>query len=209
MDPFPTIPEVVVDRPADAPQADAPQADAPQADAPQALPDDAAMIAVMRRYRSAKAEQERRRRRADEYLRQVKEQIEADLAAGDEHLEKLRSSMLAFVTHHNAGRKFSVPGLGTATTTTRTRVRIADEERFLAALPEDQREALFDRKLSGPRARAAAKTAFEEDGEQLPGVEASRVTSLSVRLSDDRPTTGPPETPLEHGGDDARRRRPL
>ncbi len=75
MDPFPTIPEVVVDRPADAPQADAPQADAPQADAPQALPDDAAMIAVMRRYRSAKAEQERRRRRADEYLRQVKEQI--------------------------------------------------------------------------------------------------------------------------------------
>ncbi len=148
------------------------------------LPDDAAMIAAMRRYRSAKAEQERRRRRADEYLRQVKEQIDADLAAGDEHLEKLRFSMLAFVTEHNAGKKFSVPGLGTATTTTRTSVKIADQEAFLAALPPEEREKLFERKLSASRAKAAAKAAFEEDGEQLPGVEAARLTSLSVRLSD-------------------------
>jgi len=83
----------------------------------------------------------------------------------------------------NGGRKFAVPVLGTATATTRTRVEITDEERFLASIPDEDREALFDRKLNASRAKAAAKAAFEEDGEELPGVEAGRVTSLSVRLS--------------------------
>lgn len=148
----------------------------------QELVDEGAMISALRRYRAAKAEQDRRKERANEYLRQIRSEIEADLAAGDEHLERLRSSMLTFITAHNGGRKFSVPGLGTATTTTRTTVEITDEERMVAAVPEDQRDGLFDRKLSTSRAKAYAKSAFEGTGEQVPGVEAARVTALSVRL---------------------------
>lgn len=149
------------------------------------LVDEDAMISAMRRYRAAKAEQERRKERASQYLRQIKSEIEADLAAGDEHLERLRSSMLTFITDHNKGRKFNVPGIGTATTTTRTTVEITDEERLVAAVPEEQRDGLFDRKLNTSRAKAYAKSALEEAGEQLPGVEADRVTALSVRLSAD------------------------
>ena len=149
------------------------------------LVDEGAMISAMRRYRAAKAEQEQRRERADRYLRQIRSEIEADLAAGDEHLERLRSSMLTFIAVRNAGKKFNVPGLGTATTTTRTTVEITDEERLVAAIPEEQRETLFDRKLNSSRAKTYAKSALEETGEQLPGVEATRVTSLSVRLSTD------------------------
>lgn len=149
------------------------------------LIDRAGMIEVMRRYRAAKADHESRREHAAEYLRQVKAEIEQDLRAGEERLERLRESMLVFVTEYNGGRKFAVPGLGTATATTRTRVEITDEGRFLAALPESRREDLFDHRLNAARAKAAAKAAFEEDGEELPGVDAGRVTSLSVRLSDD------------------------
>ncbi|MGF1473156.1 MAG: hypothetical protein ACFB50_15640 [Rubrobacteraceae bacterium] len=149
------------------------------------LVDERAMISALRRYRAAKAEQERRKERANEYLREIRSEIEADLAAGDEHIERLRSSMLTFITTHNGGRKFSVPGLGTATTTTRTTVEITDEERLVAAVPEEQRDGLFDRKLNTSRAKAYAKSAFEEAGEQVPGVEAARVTALSVRLSAD------------------------
>lgn len=147
--------------------------------------DDADMIAAMRSYREAKADLEQRKERAAAYLEQVKAQIEADLAAGEEHLERLRSSMLTFLTEHNGGNKFAVPGLGTATTTTRTSVKISDEESFLASLPPERRDALYELKLSNSRAKAAAKAAFEEDGEQLPGVEAGRITSLAVRLSGD------------------------
>lgn len=145
------------------------------------LADEAAMIEIMRRYAVAKADHEERKKRGGEYIRQVKAEVEEDLRAGEERLERMRSSMLTFVTERNGGRKFSVPGLCTATTTTRTRVDIADEERFLAALPESEREDLFDRKLNLSRAKAAARSAVEETGEQPPGVEAERVTSLSVR----------------------------
>lgn len=141
------------------------------------------MIETMRRYRAARADHEHRKERAEEYLRQVKAEIEQDLRAGEERLERMRASMLAFVTECNGGQKFSVPGLGTATTTTRTRVEIVDEARFLDALPEGEREALFDRKLNLSRAKAAARSAEEEDGEELPGVATERVTSLSVRLT--------------------------
>lgn len=158
--------------------------DVPAAHAEEAPADDAAMIAAMRSYGEAKAEHELRKDRAAKYLDQVKARIEADLAAGEEHLEKLRSSMFAFLTEHNGGKKFSVPGLGTATTTTRTSVKISDQERFLASLSPGRRDSLFELKLNNSRAKAAAKAAFEEGGEQLPGVEADRVTSLSVRLSD-------------------------
>ena len=48
--------------------------------------DEGAMISAMRRYRAAKAEQEQRRERANRYLRQIRSEIEADLAAGDEYL---------------------------------------------------------------------------------------------------------------------------
>jgi hypothetical protein len=145
--------------------------------------DDTAMIAAMRSYREAKTEHDQRKEPATAYLEQVRQQIEADLAAGEEHLERLRSSMLAFLTEHNGGSKFNVPGLGTATTTTRTSLKIADQEAFLAAIPHEERDKLFDRKLNNSRAKAAAKAALEETGEELPGVEADRVTSLSVRLS--------------------------
>lgn len=146
------------------------------------LASEAAMIDAMRRYRAARADQERRKERAAEYLRQVKAEIEQDLGAGEDRLERMRASMLVFVTEHNGGRKFAVPGLGTVTTTTRARIEITDEERFLAALPETRREALFDRRLNASRAKATARSALEDEGEQLPGVEAELVTSLSVRL---------------------------
>ena len=150
------------------PTRDALDAQVPEetAGAPAEVPaDDAAMIMAMRSYREAKAELDQRKERAAAYLDQVKRQIEADLAAGEEHLERLRSSMLAFLTGHNGGKKFSVPGLGCATTATRTSVRISDEKRFLASLTPEQRDSLFELKLSNSRARAAAKAAFEEDGE--------------------------------------------
>ncbi len=145
--------------------------------------DDNTMITAMRSYKGAKAEHDKRKERAATYLAQIEEEIKADLAAGEEHLERLRSSMLTFLTEHNAGKKFAVPGLGTVTTTTRTSVKIADQEAFLASIPPEEREKLFERRLSASRAKAAAKAAFEEDGEELPGVEAGWVTSLYVRLS--------------------------
>ena len=156
----------------------------PDPELPESLTDDAAMIAAMRSYRGAKADLEQRKQRAAEYMEQVQKEIEADLAADEAHVERLRASMLTFLTEHNGGTKFNVPGIGTATTTTRTSVRIADQEAFLASLPPEERDPLFELKLSTSRAKAAAKAAFEEDGEQLPGVEAGRITSLSVRLSE-------------------------
>ena len=154
------------------------------AELPESLADDAAMIAAMRSYREAKADLEQRKQRAAKYLEQVQNEIEADLAADEAHVERLRSSMLTFLTEHNGGTKFNVPGIGTATTTTRTSVKIADQEAFLASLPAEERDPLFELKLNASRAKAAARAAFEEDGQQLPGVEAGRVTSLSVRLSE-------------------------
>lgn len=150
----------------------------------ESLTDDAAMIAAMRSYREARADLQQRKERAAKYLEQVEAEIKADLAADEEHVERLRSSMLTFLTEHNGGNKFNVPGIGTATTTTRTSVKISDQDAFLASLPPDRRDSLFELKLDNSRAKAAAKAALEKDGQQLPGVEAERVTSLSVRLSD-------------------------
>lgn len=155
----------------------------PDTELPESLADDSAMIAAMRSYREARADLEQRKQRAARYLEQVQEEIKADLAADEEHVERLRSSMLTFLTEHNGGNKFNVPGIGTATTTTRTSVKISDEERFLASLPPEERDSLFELKLNNSRAKATAKAAFEDDGEQLSGVEAERMTSLSVRLS--------------------------
>ncbi|QIN85472.1 hypothetical protein GBA63_22485 (plasmid) [Rubrobacter tropicus] len=155
------------------------------AEAVEAPVDDAAMIAAMRSYREAKADLEVRKERGAAYLKQVEEEIKADLANAEEDLERLRSSMLTFLTEHNGGKKFNVPGIGTATTTARTTVKIADQEAFVAAVPPDRRDSLFDLKLNNSRAKALAKKALDEDGQQLPGVEAGRITSLSVRLSGD------------------------
>ena len=151
---------------------------------PDALAGDASMIAAMRSYRGAKADLEQRKERAAKYLEQVRKEIEADLAADEAQVERLRASMLTFLTEHSGGKKFSVPGLGVATTTTRTTVKISDQEAFVAAVPADRRDSLFDLKLNNSRAKALAKRALDEDGQQLPGVEADRVTSLYVRLSD-------------------------
>lgn len=156
----------------------------PDAELPGSLTDDTAMIAAMRSYREAKADLDQRKERAAAYMEQVEQEIQADLAADEQHVERLRSSMLTFLTEHNGGKKFNVPGIGTATTTTRTSVKIADQDAFAASLTAEQRDSLFELKLNNSRAKAAAKAAFEEDGEQLPGVEAGRITSLSVRLSD-------------------------
>ena len=151
---------------------------------PEGCVTDDAMIAAMRSYRQAKADLEVRKERGAAYLRQVEKEIKADLASAEGDLERLRSSMLTFLTEHNGGKKFSVPGLGVATTTMRTTVKLSDREAFVAAVPPDRRDSLFDLKLNNSRAKALAKRALDEDGQQLPGVEAGRVTSLSVRLSD-------------------------
>ena len=156
----------------------------PDAELPGSLTDDTAMIAAMRSYREAKAGLDQRKERAAAYLEQVEQEIKADLAVDEQHVERLRSSMLTFLTEHNGGKKFNVPGIGTATTTTRTNVKIADQDAFAASLTAEQRDSLFELKLNNSRAKAAAKAAFEDDGEQLPGVEAGRITSLSVRLSE-------------------------
>ncbi len=85
-----------------------------------------AMIDAMRRYRATKRNLEADEQRAQEYLEQVKGRIELDLAPARERLEKLRASMEDFVNHENEGRKFRVPGLGTAYTSRKIHVEIDD-----------------------------------------------------------------------------------
>lgn len=55
-------------------------------------------------------------------------------------IERVRRSMLAYLTEHNGGRKFRVPDLGTAFTRSRLRIELADEEAFAASLHDHQRE---------------------------------------------------------------------
>ncbi len=143
-------------------------------------------IRTLRRYRQLKAEMEAERERGQELVRQVKEEVEADLAPLAEHLERMRTSLENFLKEHNAGEKFRAPGLGTVYTQSRLKVSIDDQESFEAALAEldgKQREAVYDRKFSLSRAKKLVQTAYEEAGQILPGCEVEHAESLCVKLS--------------------------
>lgn len=99
-----------------------------------------AMIAGMRRYRNLKRLQESQERHATECLKQVEAEIEEDMRPLEQAIERVRRSMLAYLTEHNGGRKFRVPDLGTAFTRSRLRIELADEEAFAASLHDHQRE---------------------------------------------------------------------
>ncbi len=141
------------------------------------------MIAQMRRYRSLKKAREQQKERAREYLDQVKAEIEADMRPIEEEIETARHSMLAFVREVNAGRKFRVPGLGTAFTQHRVSVKIEDEEAFTASLDEAERASVYETKLNPSRAKALAQGSYEADGETRPGCEVEEKDTLAVKLS--------------------------
>ncbi len=141
------------------------------------------MIENLRRYRALKRELEEEKERARAYLEQVRAEIEQDLAPLEEHIERLRESMSRYITVHNGGEKFKVPGLATAYTQKRLSVEIADEEAFAASLDEQSREEVYEKKLSQSRAKKLARVAYEADGEILSGCEVEQSESLGVRLT--------------------------
>ncbi len=141
------------------------------------------MIAWMRRYKALKKTREQQKERAREYLDQVKAEIDADMRPIEEEIEHARLSMLAFISEVNAGRKFRVPGLGTAFTQHRISVKIEDEETFTASLDDAERAQVFEIKLNPSRAKALVQGSYEGDGEIRPGCEVEEKETLAVKLS--------------------------
>ncbi len=140
------------------------------------------MVAQMRRYKALKTAREQQKERAREYLDQVKAEIEADMRPIEEDIEHARLSMLAFITQ-NGGRKFRVPGLGTAFTQHRVSVKIEDEQAFTASLDDAERAQVFEIKLNPSRAKALVQGSYEGDGEIRPGCEVEEKDTLAVKLS--------------------------
>lgn len=149
--------------------------------------DEGAMIDALRRYRAARDELDVQRRRAKEYIEQVKAETEAELAPLEARLQKLRTSMHHFIEEYNGGRKFKCAGLGTVYTSRSFQVTVSDEHALMnyieAECPGERLNQVFPRKLSAPAARRLAQEELEESGEQIPGVEAEESGILNVRLS--------------------------
>lgn len=141
------------------------------------------MITNMRLYAGRKAQLEEQRGRAKAYLQQVKDDIEEDLASLEAHLDSLKESMTIFVREHNAGKRFRVPGLGTAYLQKRGVVNIADEDKFQSALNDTEREDIYEHRFVLSRARRIAERRIKEHGEVLPGVQYETSETLSIRLS--------------------------
>ncbi len=148
---------------------------------------ESAMVDALRRYRSLKGELDVQKRRAKEYVEQVKAEVEADLAPLEARLDRLRTSMQTFVEEYNAGGKFKCAGLGTVYTSKGFSITIADERAFQSyvggELPGEYLDRVFPRKLSASAAKRLAQEELEETGRQLPGIEAELTRSLNVRLS--------------------------
>ncbi len=156
--------------------------DEPRHEEPQTPATETEMVAQMRRYRSLKKAREQQKERAREFLDQVKAEIEADMRPIEEEIEAARRSMLAFITQ-NDGRKFRVPGLGTAFTQHRISVKIEDEEAFTASLDDTERAQVTETKLNPSRAKALAQGSFEGGGEIRSGCEVEENDTLVVKLS--------------------------
>ncbi len=140
------------------------------------------MVAQMRRYRSLKQAREQQKERARQYLDQVKAEIEADMRSLEEEIERARLSMLTFITQ-NGGRKFRVPGLGTAFVQHRISVRIEDEEAFTASLDDAERASVYELRLNPSRAKALVQSSYEGGAEIRPGCEVDEKQTLAVKLS--------------------------
>lgn len=155
--------------------------------APESPTTDEDMVALLRAYRSALRALERAQGRAREYVRQVQEEIKQDLAPMEERVEGLRRSMEIFIREANGGKKFKVPGLGSAWTRTGVNATITDLDAFdlyMRGQPVGEREQLLDEpKLNKTKVKYYAKVAKEKDGEIVPGVEVEEKTTLSVRLT--------------------------
>jgi len=165
----------------DAPKPSRP--DEPRDEEPRPPASESEMVSQMRRYRSLKKARVQQKERAREYLDQVKAEIDADMRPIEEQIEHSRLSMLAFISEVNAGRKFRVPGLGTAFTQHRISVKIEDEETFTASLDDAERAQVFEIKLNPSRAKALVQGSYEGDGEIRPGCEVEEKETLAVKLS--------------------------
>lgn len=141
------------------------------------------MVRAMRRYRALKRRLEAETARANEYLEQVKAEIERDLKPLEEEIERNRASMRAFVTECNAGKKFKVPGLGVAYTQSRLSVKITDEEELVRYLGAPEVAELYDLKFNAARAKRRVEASYKEDGEMLPGTEVEAEEILAVKLA--------------------------
>ncbi len=160
--------------------------------------DEGAMVEALRRYRAAREELEVQRRRAKEYVEQVKAETQDGLAPLEARLHRLRISMRNFIEETNEGRNFKVAGLGTVYTSRGYQVKVADERALLgyveAECPGECLDRVFPRRLSASAAKRLAQNELEESGEQIPGVEAEATTTLNVRLSKPAPER---RSPLE------------
>ncbi len=157
--------------------------DEPRDEEPRPPASEPEMVAWMRRYHSLKKAREQQKDRTREYLDQVKAEIDADMRPIEEEIEHARLSMLAFISEVNAGRKFRVPGLGTAFTQHRISVKIEDEQAFAASLDDAERAEVFEIKLNPSRAKALVQGSYEGDGEVRPGCEVEKKQTLAVKLS--------------------------
>jgi capsule polysaccharide export protein KpsE/RkpR len=149
--------------------------------------DESAMVDALRRYRIAREELDVQKRRAKEYIEQVKAETEAELAPLEARLDRLRASLQNFIEEHNAGERFKCAGLGTVYTSRGFSITVADERTLLGYVesecPGECLDRVFPRKLSASAARRLAQEELEQTGEQIPGVEAEAKSTLNVRLS--------------------------
>lgn len=142
-------------------------------------------IRQLRRFGAAKAELEQARERGRAYVEQVRQEVEQGLVSYERELLEARASLEAFLHQENGGKKFSVPGLGTAFLRTTKQVNLTDLDAFLEAYERDfgSTDAFYERKLSKSKVKTAAEGALQEHGQLLDGVEVREVTAVSVRLA--------------------------
>lgn len=149
-------------------------------------PDRDAMVGLMRRYHATKRAREEAEANGAAYFAQVREEIAQDLRQMKEREEQLRETMLIFVSEHNEGAAFKVPGLGTAHTQKRTDTEIHDQELLVSHLEKREPETLaglYDHKISNSRAKKLARTRRQEIGEILPGTETTEREIIVVKFT--------------------------
>ncbi len=151
------------------------------------------MIATMRRYSQKRHELEARKERGRRYLEQVKFEVEESLRPLAEEVEAARGSMQVFVSEHNSGESFNVPGLGTAFLTHTAKVEITDEaevgDYLNTKVHENVLTYLTDpAKLNASKVKRYAKERLVSSGEVLPGTRSEVAVSLVFRSSGSPPT---------------------
>lgn len=138
------------------------------------------MIRWFKEYRDVRDELEDAEEKGKEYLRQCKEEVEADLEPLRQRAQKLDEMLTIFLNTENAGEKYKVPGIGTVYITRRRQLNINDEDTFLSNVPECDRHKVEKTVLDKAEARKYLNRALLE-GEVLPGTELEEKETLSFR----------------------------